>query len=791
MSGIVTITGSVSASYTGQVLDIVSGSPTIAGGSNTVQSSVSGVGIVLTGGNNAISLSGSADTLVAGYAASGGVTGDTLLLTGNYNTIEDNGFSGGGVTINGSYNNFNSQQRIETSNIVVNGNNDTVSAIYMNGNFDITGNNALVYANNGAFTVSGANDTIFAANAKSILVTGSGATIVDEAQPGTSLPTALLAGASSAAQDTTPGTAISITGSGASVTTYNNNNTVASSGSGNAVSLQSFGNSATISGGNSSVSAQTTTENISVAGAQDTVSTSTSPLSGTTPSTVPASTVSVDSLVAASTTYNAGTSTIIDTIPGSGPSVVNVTAGGTSIVATAGGTYNDSVGGNSYTIGGGTKLNLASGGNTINVADGQFLTQDTLGGTASAPNTIILGSGNIVDLTASGVSAGYDILSVNGSDNSGFIYGALQNALYLGGSGNLFAVLENTSASGSTGSLLSVSGADTLSVWSGNNSIVANNSAALFVVSGNNTITGNNMALTLQGDGNIVNLAGQSTVSDSNPWQYGTASNAASVQNQFTVQGGQFNLGGKDTLLQTSSSAAITLAGGNNVTLNGANDSVIATDQLYGGNNILLGGTGTDSIHLMNVTDSATTINADVNAFVTATDDTGTKIGGVNNNSNEQLLFIGGSGTSNTVFAAGSNTQVTLFGGSSSNNIVSGGAAGNNSLNGGLGGGDLFQAGGNNDVLIGGAAGSNTLVSAAGNETLTGAGLASDLFSITGGGGTDMIQNFTGQLVVASTLSVSSETVASGSLNVYLSDGTHLIFSGLSSVNQTGNIFSH
>ncbi|MDE2392054.1 MAG: hypothetical protein KGL65_10655, partial [Rhodospirillales bacterium] len=111
---------------------------------------------------------------------------------------------------------------------------------------------------------------------------------------------------------------------------------------------------------------------------------------------MPASTVSVDSLVAASTTYNAGTPTIVDTIPGSGPSVVNVTAGGTSIVATAGGTYNDSVGGNSYTIGGGTKLNLASGGNTINVADGQFLTQDTLGGTASAPNTIILGSGNIV-----------------------------------------------------------------------------------------------------------------------------------------------------------------------------------------------------------------------------------------------------------------------------------------------------------------------------------------------------------------------------------------------------------
>ncbi|MDE1906727.1 MAG: hypothetical protein KGH75_09805, partial [Rhodospirillales bacterium] len=512
MSGIVTISGNINGSYSGQILDIVSGSPTIDGGSNTVQSAASGIGIVLNSGNNAITLGGSADTLVAGNAAGGGVNGDTLLLTGNYNVIEDNGFSGGGVTINGSYNNFSSQQRIETTNIVVNGNNDTVSAMYVNGNFVITGNNALVYANNGAFTVSGSNDTIFAANAQSILITGNGATVVDEAGPGSLFPTALLRGATQAAQDSTPGTSISITGSGANVTTFNNNNTVASSGSGNSVSLQSFGNSATVSGGNSSVAAQSQLETISVAGAQDTVSTSTSLFSSTTSSTVPSSTVSVDSVVAASTTYNAGTPTITDTIPGSGPSIVNITAGGTSIVATAGNTYNDSVGNNNYTLGGGTRLNLESGGSTVNVADGQFLTQDTLGGTASSPNTIIIGSGSVVDLTASGVPAGYDVLSVNGSGNSGFIYGAPQNALYLGGSDNIFAVLANQSASGSTGSLLSVTGDDTLSVWSGNNSIVANNGAALVVVSGNNTISGDNAALTLQGDGNFVNLTGQSTI---------------------------------------------------------------------------------------------------------------------------------------------------------------------------------------------------------------------------------------------------------------------------------------
>ena len=791
MSGVVTITGNTSGTYSGQILDVISGLPTINGGSNTVQSAASGIGVVLTGANNAINLGGSFDTLSAGDPLVGSVGGDTLLLTGNSNVIQDNGFSGGGVTINCSYNNFSSQQRIETLNLFVNGNNDTVTAIYANGNFVIAGNNALVYANNGAFTVSGANDTVMAANAKSILVTGNGAKVINEAAPGSTLPTALQSGAAVASLDTTPGAVISVTGSGDSITTYNNNNTIASSGNTNSISLQSYNNSATLGGGNSSISAQPQTETISVAGAQDTVSTPTSPLSGNTPSTVPASVVLLNSSVAASTTYNAGTPNIVDTVPGTGAGTVNIISSGTSIVATAGGTYNDSVGNTSYTIGGATKLNLASGGNTVTVADGQLITQDTLGGTASSPNTIILGSDNFINLTSPSVASGYDILSVNGSGNSGFIYGSPANTLYLGGSDNLFAVAENPSASGATGSQLFISGTDTLSVWSGNNSITANNGAWLFVVSDNNTITGNNVALTLQGDGNFVNLTGQSTITDASPWQYGTLTNTSKVQNEFTVQGGAFNLGGKDTLLQTASSAAVTLAGGNNVTLNGSNDSITAEDQLYGGNNILLNGSGIDSVNLVNVSDSAATITANTNAFVTATDNTGPMIGSINSNSNEKLTFIGGSGTSNTVFAAGSNTRVTLFGGSSSNNIASGGDTGNNSLNGGTGGGDLFRAGGNNDVLIGGAAGANTLVSAAGNETLTGAGLGNDLFSIMGSGGTDLITHFTGKLVVASNLSVSSETVSGGSLNVYLNDGTHLIFSGLASVSQNGNLFTH
>ncbi len=790
MSEIVTIGGSSAGSYNGQVLNVVSGSPTVNGSSDTVQSSVSGIGITLNGSKEAISLTGSFVTLVAGLAATGSSNGDTLVLAGNYNVVEDNGFSGGGVTINGSYNQLDSQQRIESANFVINGSNDTVSAIYMGGNFVINGDNVLVYANNGAFTVTGSNDTVISSNAQSILVTGNNATIVDEAQPGSSLPTALLAGPSTATQDSTPGTSISITGSGASVTTYNNNNTVTSSGDGTSISLQSYGNSATVSGGNSSVAAQTSTETVSVSGSNNTVSTSTSILSGKTSSTVPSSTVSIASGSASTTTYNNGSSSIVDTTPGSGASTVNVTTGDGSIVATAGGTYNDSVGNNAYTIGGGTKLNLSAGGDTVTVQDGQMLTQDTLGGTASSPNTVILGSSSNINFTSGGVIGNYNVLSVTGSYNSGFFYAESQDTLYAGGSGNLFAIADNPSVSSSVGSVLSVDGANTISVWADNNRIAASNGATLYVTSDNNSISGSNTNLTLRGTGNSVVFTGAATVSDSNPWAYETTASSSTVQNQFTVAGGQFNLGGKDTLLQTGSSAAITLAGGNSVTLNGANDSVTANDQVYRGNKIVLNGAN-DSVNLVNVSDSAATISASVSAYVTATDNTGAKIGGINTNSNETLRFIGGSGTSNTVLAAGSNTQVTLFGGASSNNIVSGGDAGNNSLNGGTGSGDLFTAGGNNDVLIGGASGANTLVSAAGNETLTGAGLGNDLFSITGGGGTDMITHFTGSLDLASNLTVTNETVSGGALNVYLNDGTHIIFAGLTSVTQTGNVFTH
>ncbi|WP_256378790.1 hypothetical protein [Acidocella sp. MX-AZ02] len=446
-------------------------------------------------------------------------------------------------------------------------------------------------------------------------------------------------------------------------------------------------------------------------------------------------------------------------------------------------------------------INVASNGATINLGKGDAVTIGSSDNTVAAANNILVNNilfsetngGNVINLGSNDFfssnersSGAGNVLNVIGSNNSGFISPQDISNISLAGAGNLFVL---GGASHQAGAAAIVNGSDTLSVLTSANSINADNGATLFVTSDDNTIAGSNAKLTLQGQGNIITLIGNATVSDANPWTHATQQTPISPQNEFTVQGGQFNLGGLDTLLQTNSAAAITLAGGNSVMLDGNNDSVVANDQVYGGNQIVINGSN-DSVNVQNISDGTATIDANINAFVNVTDSHGPKIGGVNNNNNEHLLFIGGSGSSSTVLAANSNTEVTVFGGASGNNIVSGGKIGNNYLNGGSGSGDLFRAGGTNDLLIGGSHGSNTLVSAMGNETLTGAGLGNDLFSITGGGGTDVIGDFTGHLIVASNLSVTNEAVIGGSLNVVLSDGTHVVFQSLTNVNQQANIFS-
>ena len=279
----------------------------------------------------------------------------------------------------------------------------------MNGNFVINGNNALVYAHNGNFTINGSNDTLISANAVEVVITGNHDFVTDLPIPGINSPIALMDGAGEAIQDQTPGAVVSITGANDTITIYNNNNTIQGSGNNTSVDLLSYGNDVTISGSGSDVTAQDVDENISVGGADDTVTTATSPVAGPSSSAVPNNQVNVSSVSSSSFTYNDGSPTIISTVAGSGR--VNVTSGGTDIVATVGGTYYDSVGGNGYTIGGGAKVDLSSGNNTITFSDRAMPVGDTLSGTASSPDTIILGSGSVINFTSAGTTSNYDVLS--------------------------------------------------------------------------------------------------------------------------------------------------------------------------------------------------------------------------------------------------------------------------------------------------------------------------------------------------------------------------------------------
>jgi hypothetical protein len=343
-----------------------------------------------------------------------------------------------------------------------------------------------------------------------------------------------------------------------------------------------------------------------------------------------------------------------------------------------------------------------------------------------------------------------------------------------------------TMAGGS--SAININGESMALIETAANKISGANGAQAIVGGGNNTITGQDFDVQLSGAGNKVVLTGEDTVSSASPYSYEKMNISINVQNEMTVQSGQYSLGGLDILDQISGTAAISLFGGNKVTLNGSNDSVSASDQIYGGNLITNNGKG-NLVNITNMENAATTIAANTSTLVKITDSAGQVIGSVNNNTNENLTFIAGTGSSNTIYGAGSNAAMTLFGGQSTGNVVYAGKQGGSLLNGGLGGMDYFVGGGNGDILIGGTAGQNTLVAGSGLETLVGAGLGNDAFSISGGG-SDLIENFTGSLSVNVSLSVISKSDVAGSLVVTLNDATKITFVGVTNLTQTGNIFT-
>ena len=482
------------------------------------------------------------------------------------------------------------------------------------------------------------------------------------------------------------------------------------------------------------------------------------------------------------TSTNAGMA-IVGVAQDSLPVIINIASSNVSVTANADQMINDSIGGNHFSISAASLVDI-SGNDTLQVADSTNLSQDSISG-----SVVNFGSNDLYYGMSGKFANAKNTLNVTGNNNTGILYAANQDTLNENGTGNLF-ILETGGGANTNGGAINVSGDNAFIAMSGNNTINASTGAQITVQSNNNVIAGSNVSLQIMGTGNQVNLTGSDTVSSASPYTYdNTFAANQTVQNSFTVQGGAFSIRGLDRLLQTQGTAQISLFGGNAVTLSGANDTVTAGDQIYGGNTIVNNGAN-NLIALQETNLAADTIIANASTTVTLTDIPGMHIGGNSGNAIEKLTFIGSSGTSSTILGSASNASITVSGGASSTNAVYGGFGGGNSLNGGSGGGDLFAAGGTNDVLIGGSSGNNTLVSAAGNETFFTAATGTDLISITGGGGTDVLQAFTGKLQLASNLIVLSEATIGGSLNFTLNDGTKLIFSGLTKVTQNSGLFT-
>ncbi len=794
--------GNQDISESGQIISVTGsmGQLSISGSNDTIISSSTGIVLTATGNNESISVSGGAVSINAN-----GSSGDSISASGSGVLVNDGGgLSNGGISLSGKSDSVLSNQRIESFNATLSGTADLISASYTQGNFSIIGDMSSVFAAQGNYTIAGSEDNISSYQAETVVDTGNNDDVLIEAAVGQNVPVNLFGNVGTT--DTTPGTAFTITGSGASITTYTNNNSVSASGGNDSVNMMSYGDSVSASGAGSVVETQANQEYLTISGANSTVNTSSSPLSfGSDPSTVPSANVSFTS-GAVGSTYETST----PSVPASVSSQVSVniipTADNVTIYGSKLNIF-DTIGGSNFNVSGADTVNIAAPSDVVTLSDNFMAGGNSMfdvSGQKTAYTTINVGNDDVYNAQNGSTFNQYDWINVNGDDASGVIYQANHDTLYEKGSGNLFVVSKNVDgmfaasvsassaqSSDTLGSSLNVDGNNTLLVMTDGNTINAVNGASVLLSDASgNTITGSNSTFNIQGDNNLVSVTGSDTLTDDSGFSYGAIGKDGTVQNQIYGQSGSFNLGGQDSFVQGSGTANVTLFGGNRVTLAGSNDQVTVNDQVYGSNQITDNGTGTQ-YQVNDIVNSQLTINAAYGAFVRATDNLGSAIGITNNNSNEKLTFIGGSTDASTVLGAGGNVQL-IFESSANGDIASGGVFGNNNLNGGSGSNDLFMAGGNNDVLIGGSGGSNTLVSAAGNETLTGSQMGNDVFSILGGGGQDALYNMSGNTAIylGNGLSVTQEAQVAGGMSVSLSDGTNLTLYGVSALHQVNNILT-
>ena len=148
-----------------------------------------------------------------------------------------------------------------------------------------------------------------------------------------------------------------------------------------------------------------------------------------------------------------------------------------------------------------------------------------------------------------------------------------------------------------------------------------------------------------------------------------------------------------------------------------------------------------------------------------------------------QTSFTGGAGAATIAAFGGS---VTIHGGSGTGLFV-GAAGGNNRITAGTGNTTIY-GGGTGDVLAAGSVGGGILVAGSGAETLIG-GAGADLFAVIQGKvGNLVVQNFTkgqdfftlsGFATNEATNALASAVTIGGSQHLTLSDGTKILFAGV------------
>lgn len=387
-------------------------------------------------------------------------------------------------------------------------------------------------------------------------------------------------------------------------------------------------------------------------------------------------------------------------------------------------------------------------------------------------------------ITTSGTSFVPSSTTYVADDSSGQSFVVVGSGTYnfIGGDGNITA----WEGPGGNASVAGGNGNDLFGFNAGSSYVVAaGNGDDTFVANGSGTIytgTGQNIIFSDPAgpNGNFIYSHGQDTISaGTGPTTVATFGYAPLI------------LGGTGNLVVYGNTAVDeTVAAGS------ANTIFSATSGTY------FMGTGNQNVFIGSANSSSVVIGSTGSETV---------FGGPNSTeqvwaNSSSLVFAGASGDSATI--VGGTSQATLFGAAGSNQTFLGtsgafyaAGGGNETLNasGSSGTGNLIFAGqsslgGSPNTLLMAGSGDDTMVAGSGNDTMTG-GAGSDNFQFTKGfvGGTDIINDFANNDLVAlfgygtaaGANALATATVSAGSTTIALSDNTKITFSGVTS---TSNI---